>query len=216
MVKKDRTNEEYNMWGEYRKNSVICHRAVGRPLGAVVTARHDALVRHWLGEVSKASLPLESRWTLLALKRVDVSVAQALHEQRGMFDQACLLGSVDDVETHGAAMCRGLAVAVRTLEQASEPDDAYQLGSCPRTGFRVAIGYQKAAEARIRELHGSAVCWVSPDEVASLLSGMESFKFVSAVKNLFPGSEIIDRYPDEPAKQESGVDIVKQESGVAA
>lgn len=165
----------------------------------------SSVVRHWLAEVSAAALPFESRWTWLTLRRVDDDLGRRLFEQRGLFDQACVTGTAKEVETHGAAMCRGYAAAVRALEQAGAEDDAYMLGQCPRTGFKIAVGQQKASVDRVREVHGNSVCWISPDEVASLLSGMESFKFVAAVKNRFPGAEVIDRYPDDPAKAESGV-----------
>lgn len=162
-----------------------------------MSARSDAALRHWADAVSTSSAGFESRWTQLALRRVSPSVAKALHEQRGLFDQACITGTVDEIETHGAAMCRGLAVAVRTLEGASEPDDAYQLGSDPVTGMRVAIGGQKAARERVRELHGSQVIWITPDEVAVLMSSVESFKALSAIQQVFPGGcEVIRRYAD--------------------
>lgn len=156
----------------------------------------SAAVRHWLGEVSAAAIPLESRWTMLALRRVDEGLARRLHEQRGLFDQAVFSGSSDEIETHGSAMCRGYAAAVRALSSAEEPDDAYQLGSDPETGCRVAIGSQKAAVARVREIHGEDVIWITPDEVACLLSSVEKFKFVGAVKQMFPGAEVIQRYAD--------------------
>lgn len=163
----------------------------------------SSAVQHWLKQVSDAALPLERRWTWLALRRVDGDLARRLHEQRGLFDQACVTGSDDEVATHGAAMCRGYAAAVRSLEQADEPDDAYQIGQDSLTGLKVAIGQQKAAVDRVRELHGDRVVWVTPDEVAKLMASVEQFKFVGAVKQLFPGSEIIDRYPDEPAKADA-------------
>lgn len=160
----------------------------------------SSLVRHWLTEVSAAALPFESRWTMLALKRVDPDLARRLFEQRGLFDQACVTGSVEEVETHGAAMCRGWGAAVRTLSSSQEPDDAYMLGSDPATGLKVAIGHQRAAMDRVREVHGERVVWITPDEVAKLMASVEQFKFVGAVKQLFPGAEIIDRYPEEAAK----------------
>lgn len=161
-----------------------------------MTARSDSVVRHWLAEVSSAALPFESRWTWLALRRVDDGLGRRLFEQRGLFDQACITGSVDDVELHGGAMCRGYAAAVRAMEAAGAEDDAYQLGSDPETGCRVAIGTQKAALARVRELHGQDVIWITPDEVACLMASVEKFKFVGAVRQLFPGAEVVRRYAE--------------------
>lgn len=153
-----------------------------------------AIARHWLSQVSAAAACFESRWTDLALRRVSPSIAQALFEQRGLFDQACVTGSGEEVETHGAAMCRGYAAAVRALEAAGVEDDAYQLGADPQSGLKIAIGSQKAAIERVRTIHGADVIWITPDEVAVLVASVEAFKFVGAVKQLFPGAEVVKRY----------------------
>jgi hypothetical protein len=34
----------------------------------------DAALRHWIGAVSEAAIPFESRWTWAALKRVDPDI----------------------------------------------------------------------------------------------------------------------------------------------
>lgn len=159
-----------------------------------------SFVRKWAGAVSDAALVFESRWTLKALARVDPALAVRFREQRDLFDAACVTGTDEEVETHGAAMCRAYAAVSRVLEGAQEPDDAYVIGFDATSGTRVAIGSQKAALARVRELHGERVIWVTPDEVASLFASLEQFKFVGAVKQLFPGAEIVDRFPEEPAK----------------
>lgn len=156
-----------------------------------------AALRHWHAEVGKAAAVVESRWTMLALRRVDASLAQRLHEQRGLFDEACLIGPASEIEEQGAAMCRGYAAAARVLEAAGTPDDAYLMGSDPTTGMKVAIGLQKAARERVRSLHGQDVVWITPDEVAVLMSSVESFKALSAIQQVFPnGVEIIRRYPE--------------------
>jgi hypothetical protein len=110
-------------------------------------------------------------------------------------------GSTADVELHGAATCRGYKKAFQMLEGAAEPDDAYQLGQDPRTGFRVAIGHQKAVAARVRELHGEDVAWIMPDEVAAIVSSA-AFEPVAAIKRLFLGAEIHDIRPRDPAKSD--------------
>jgi hypothetical protein len=156
----------------------------------------NSVVRHWLAEVSSAALPFESRWTWLSLRRVDDDLGRRLFEQRGLFDEACVTGTAAEVETHGAAMCRGLALAVRTMEQSGAEDDAYMLGSDPTTGLKVAVGLQKSALDRVREVHGQDVVWVTPDEVATLMASVEAFKFVGAVKQFFPGAEVIKRYEE--------------------
>lgn len=166
----------------------------------------QATVRHWLREVSKSALLVERRWTQAALKRVDADLARRLDEQRDLFDRAVVTGSSEDVEKHGAAMCRGYAVAAKTLDAAGEPDDSYVLGQDARTGFRVAIGHQKAAADRVAELHGRAVVYISPDEVAAVLAGLEGFKAIATIKLFFPGAEVVDVRPGEPAKSDSGIE----------
>jgi hypothetical protein len=165
--------------------------------------REDLAMRRWLAEVSTAALALERRWTMAALKRVDANLHRRLLEQRGLFDRATITGTADEIEVQGSAMCRGYAIAVTALEAAGAPDDAYVIGKCSRTGFTVAIGEQKAAAERVREVHGERVVWVTPDEVASMLNAIEAFKPIATIKRMFPGAEIIERYPDEPAQDDA-------------
>jgi hypothetical protein len=166
--------------------------------------RDDAAARRWRSEVSEAALAFERRWTMAALKRVDPGLHRRLFEQRSLFDRVTITGTAEQIDTHGPAMCRGYAAAVTALERAGEPDDAYVIGKCPRTGFTVAIGEQKAAADRVREVHGERVVWVTPNEVASMLNAVEAFKPIAAIKRMFPGAEIIERYPDEPAQDDDG------------
>ncbi len=155
--------------------------------------RDIATVRHWHGLVSSAALLFERRWTLRALRRVDPGLAKRLSEQRSLFDQACITGAVDEIELQGAAMVRGWQAAVRAM--GSEPDDAYMIGQDPVSGLKVAIGHQVAAADRVREVCGEQVIWLTPDECAVMLAGVEAFKIVGAVKQFFPGAEIVDRHP---------------------
>jgi hypothetical protein len=71
---------------------------------------------------------------------------------------------------------------------------------CPRTGTKVAIGDQLAARARVREVHGEMMVFMTPHECASLLA---SHQTVASLKRLFPDSELLDLYPNEPAKEDA-------------
>jgi hypothetical protein len=168
-----------------------------------VTFQEHRAINKWLAAVADAALPFESRWTLAALRRVDLGIHRRLFDQRGLFDKALVIGTADEIELHGAALCRGYAVAIQTLERAAEPDDTYMLGMDGRTGFRVAIGQQKAAAQRVRELHGDVVAWFTPDEVAAIIANIEAFKPIAAIKRLFPGAEVLDVRPGEPAKKDA-------------
>lgn len=172
------------------------------PSGCGMSARQqsdEAIVRHWITEVSKAASSFERRWTWLALQRVNPELAKRFQEQRDLFDAALVVGAASEVELHGGATCRGYAALVSAMEKAEAPDDAYMLGEDLKTGFRVAIGHQKAAAERVAEVHGKSVCWISPDEVAALLSGIEGFKQLASIKQMFPGAEIINIHPGEAA-----------------
>jgi hypothetical protein len=160
------------------------------------------VVTHWMKQVSIAAQSFESRWTSRALRRVDAVLAQAMREQIDLYQEACVTGSRADVEEHGAATVRGYQAITKAMIDAAEPDDAYMIGRDGKTGLVVAIGDQKACVERVREVVGQAAVWCSPDEVAALLAGIEGFKMIAAVKNRFPGAEIIERFPEEPAKND--------------
>jgi hypothetical protein len=157
-------------------------------------------VRYWLGEVSKAAVLFERRWTRGLLKRIDADLERRLAAQIADFDRACVTADHPEVERQGAATCRGYAACVRAMEAAQEADDAYLIGFDAATGHRIAIGTQRAAADRVAEVHGQKVVWYSADEIAALLARMEGLKRLSVIKSLWPGSEIVDLYPDEPAK----------------
>ena len=162
--------------------------------------RQHAAIRKWQGAVAEAALPFESRWTLAALKRVDADLYRRFRDQHPLFDQALFTGTAEEIDLHGAALCRGYSQVIQALERAAEPDDAYLLGEDMRTGFRVAIGQQKAAARRVRGVHGQAVIWITPDEVAAVIANVEAFKPIAVIKRLFPGAEMLDLHPGEPAK----------------
>ncbi len=145
--------------------------------------------------VSDAAAPFESRWTLTALHRTDPELHDRLLDQQGLYHQALVTGEADDVEEQSAAMCRGWAAVTRVMEAASVADDAYVLGF--HAGTRVAIGEQKHAIARVRELHGTPVIWITPDEVAALVAGLEAIK---TAKSLWPDAETIRLYPNQAAQ----------------
>jgi hypothetical protein len=154
--------------------------------------------------VTKASNAFEARWTMLALKRVDNELYEALQEQQGLYYEATVQGSEDDIKAHAEALVRGYAAAVVTMEQAEHPDDAYLVGR--HNGMVVVISEHKAVQNKLVELAstGERAVLMSPDEVALLMGSMQGLSMISAIKQLFPGAELIapriDRYPDEPAK----------------
>jgi hypothetical protein len=55
----------------------------------------------------------------------------------------------------------------------------------------------------VRELHGDKVVWITPDEVAAIVANIEAFKPIATIKRLFPGAEILDFHPGEPAKEDA-------------
>jgi hypothetical protein len=155
------------------------------------------LALEWRAQVSQAAQAFEARWTAASLRRLDPDLAEALHDQVNLFGEACVTGTAQEIEIHGEATVRGYGQVVEAMQNAQIEDDAYQLGIDMISGTKVAIGTQKAAAQRVRKIHGNDVIWLTPDEVARMLAGVESFKTIGAVKKFFPGAEIIDRYPEE-------------------
>lgn len=163
-----------------------------------------SVVQSMIQLVSAAAAAYESRWTMRALKRVDAELCEAVEDQQSMFHESLITGEDQQIMEHGEAMCRGWAAAVTRMEQAKEPDDSYILGF--HNGITVAIGSQRSASARVRELHGDRVVWLTPDEVACLFAGLQD---VAKVKSLWIDAEIVDirnkrveLFPDEPAQDD--------------
>ena len=153
--------------GVFPPSSGPAMTGAGPPPGALDLA---AVMRR----VSEAAAPFESRWTLIALQRIDPDIHERLVEQQSLYHQALITGDFSDVEEQAAAMCRSWVAVARTMEAAAVPDDAYLLGF--HAGTRIAIGEQRHAIARVRELHGAPVIWITPDEVAALVAGLEAIK----------------------------------------
>ncbi len=159
-----------------------------------VAPTDSGLIGRVMGQVAEAAAAFESRWTLAALKRVDGDLYQRFVEQQDLFNEALITGDEREVEVQAAALSRGWLAIAQAME--GEADDAYRIGF--HGGTRVAIGEQKHAITRVRELWGEAVIWITPDEVAALVAGMELLK---QAKNVFPDAELIDLYPAEEAKE---------------
>lgn len=152
----------------------------------------------------EAAALYESRWTVRALRRVDAELCDAIEDQLSMFHESLFRGTDKEITNHGEAMCRGWAAAIARMEHEQEPDDAYMLGQ--DGGTIVAISDQRSANARVRDLHGDRVMFITPDEVAAMVVGLQD---IAKVKALWPGAEIInagpkriERYPDEPAQED--------------
>lgn len=165
----------------------------------------DHAIRQLVADIGRAAAAFESRWTIAALRRVDPDLCARLLEQRALTDEALVTGSLDEARKHAAAMCRGYAAVARRLDEAKVEDDAYLVGFDSTTGTRIAIGEQRAAAERVREIHGERIVWVTPDELAALVASLEAFKAIALVKSYFPGAEYrpIDTYADQPAKADA-------------
>jgi hypothetical protein len=142
----------------------------------------------WQTRVSDAALPFEARWTEAALRRIDPALHARLRKQRELFNAALENGTIDDVVEHGAAMVRGYVAVVAVMAAAGAADDAYQIGRGP-SGLTIAVG-PKPCCARLHELYGDTVQWLSADEIAAIIEMDARFKALAEVKRVFPGAEI--------------------------
>lgn len=155
------------------------------------------LLKKWRSIVNQVAMEFEARWTVMGLRNVNRDLAVDLVEQQNLFSEACVTGEPRDIVMHGEAMVRGFLAATTVMEGAGVPDDSYLLGTCPTTGFKVAIGNNKGSVERVRNLHGEDVVWLSPDEVATLMASSQAFMTVAAIKKKFPGAEVVERYAGE-------------------
>ena len=162
----------------------------------------DRVVQAMWSRVNEAKAKFEGRWTYLSLKRVDENLYQALMEQCNIFDEESITGTVESIEEHGEATLRGYITATKAMEKKSIDDDAYMLGCCPTTGLKIAIGAAKGSVKRIQEVYGQDVVFFSPDELATIIAfrgdvERKGIVFIEAVKQHWPGSEMVKRYQEE-------------------
>jgi hypothetical protein len=157
------------------------------PSGRKHWDEYDVCVE-WQTKVGDAALPFEARWTEAALRRIDPGLHDRFRKQRELFNTFLENGTIDEVVKQGAAMVRGYVAVVAAMEAAGAPDDAYQIGRGP-AGLIIAIG-PKPCCARLLELHGNAVPWFSPDEIAAIIEMDARFKKIVDVKRAFPGAEM--------------------------
>jgi hypothetical protein len=154
----------------------------------------DVVIR-LLREVGDAAAVFEGRWSLGALARVDAGLAQLLADQIADYHAARLTGTMTELKEEAAACKRGYLKCAAVMEAAEVQDDAYLLGIDTATGMRVAIGDRRASAARVCELHGRNVVWLNPDEVARLWASIQGLRRIDAVKEQFPGAEVVDLRP---------------------
>jgi hypothetical protein len=142
--------------------------------------------------VSEAAKPFESRWTLRALLAEDKELYHRFREQQGLWNAALVTGSEIEIADQTAAMCRGWHAIAQRMDEAGVPDNAYLIGVDEETGTQVAIGDQLATRDRVREVHGEKTIFLTPSEVATLLT---STTVITSLKNLFPGAELLEIRP---------------------
>jgi hypothetical protein len=146
--------------------------------------------RIWHQRVAQAALTFEGRWTMLALRRLDPVLADRLGEQVGRFHRVCVVGQPGAIARHGEATVKGYAEAGQRLEQAEVPDDAYQIGRCPRTGTMIVVGERKAVLERAQALYGPNVIHFTADELATLVGSVQALKDIAAIKLKWPGADV--------------------------
>jgi hypothetical protein len=102
----------------------------------------DGRISFWRKRSKEDSDAFYRRWMVSELREEDPNLFADLHEQEQDFVAACVTGTEQDIEAHGASLCRGWLEAVWAMEkrdrratngpeaegQASQPGDgrAYQ------------------------------------------------------------------------------------------
>jgi hypothetical protein len=83
--------------------------------------RLDRVMDEWRQRVRDAEALFGMRWTRLALHRVDNELFKELHDQICLFDEEMLLGTPEQIEDRGRALCLGWFKSCRVME-----DDAWK------------------------------------------------------------------------------------------
>jgi hypothetical protein len=153
-------------------------------------------VAEMVARLSIAQASFETRWSMGALRLVDVDLHARLVEQCELWHEAQIVGDEAEVERQGEALCRGWVAAVGRMEREDEPHNAYMLGQ--HGGVLVAIGERQAAHAVERD--GRQAVWLTPDAVAKMVAGLQT---LGTLRELWPDVELIrvvEKYSGEPAK----------------
>jgi len=157
------------------------------------TRKVDRTLRYWTDKTAAAKAAFEAKWTLLSLENGDPSLAQRLREQQSLFDTACVTGTMDEVEDQGAALVRGWEYCAAELGDWAEAPGAFLTGGADGPETCVLISYERPeSDEWVRKHYGESWVWMSPDEVAYLLS-LPELRQVLAVKRQFPTSAIQPR-----------------------
>jgi predicted exporter len=142
-----------------------------------------------LSLTAPAEAAFRSRWRLSTLARIAPELHQALTEQIQLYDTAMLTGRDDEVKLQSEAMVRGWRAACKTLEQPLNDDDAYFVGQDPKTGTKLVIGQCKQSIARVQSIEGSRAIFMTPDELAVIVAGLD---IIAQAKTLFPDAEVVE------------------------
>lgn len=150
-------------------------------------------------DIAAAAVAFESRWTFGALARLHPDLSERLGRQRALWQSAADIQDEERILAIGRGLVRGYNACVMAMESSIE-DDAWRLGHCRHTGFKVAIGPPACAQ-RVHEIFGGDVSFYTPDEIAVILGEAQAVPPINAVKAAFSGAEVVEvrRVSDECA-----------------
>lgn len=155
----------------------------------------DRVASECVALTAPAEQAFTSRWRMSTLKRIEPDLYEALVDQKRLYDIALITGTDTEAREQASAMVRGWKAACARLEAPLQPDDAYFVGLDGRTGTYVVIGDHPASAARVQahpRYAGVNAVFMTPDEVAAIVAGMQT---LSAVKLAFPDAEVIEMHP---------------------
>ena len=76
----------------------------------------SGLISFWRKRSKEDSDAFCRRWMVSDLREEDPNLFADLHEQEQLFVEACVIGTEQDIENHGASLCRGWLEAVWAME----------------------------------------------------------------------------------------------------
>lgn len=149
--------------------------------------RADRQIGLAAAEVGQAAIAFESRWTQLALRRTDPGLADRLNRQIKIWYDVIPLGDEERIVAASRAMLRGYQACSRAMEEAGQPDDAYQVVMSTR-GRVYTFGPKACAEYLAQKFPGS--CHYTFEDAVEALDGHSSL--VGTALSVFPGAQIVE------------------------
>ena len=157
-----------------------------------------ALVARYCAEIAQAKATFEAHCHYADLACEEPEFAELLRKQHDLFIAACVRGSAGEIEKHGAATVRGYRKAFDMIDDGE--GGYYHIGAGERAGNRfppivITCGRMPSREEMDAVGRGTVVFTIG--EMFELAAKSPGFAEAIAVKQKFPGAQVMPAKPEE-------------------